>query len=230
MQVRSRSLPFKPRVSGDQRRSVIELAGARLFAERGYDGTSLAGIAEASGVSRAVVHDHFSSKRELYMHLVAVQGAELLRRVQEVAPGPASDPGIGMSRRIEAFFGWVEERPVGWRLLFCDSPSDAELAAAHHRAHNQATLGIAALLGRAAVAQGRPIAPRRAEMLAVALKQATNGLAAWWYEHREVPRREVVAAAMDICWQGLRALSDGDRWIDDCHERINEGSSDERAG
>jgi len=216
MQVSSsrRSLPFKPRVSGDERRSVIEGAGARLFAERGYDATSLVAIAEVSHVSRAVVYDHFSSKRELYVHLVAVQGAELLRRVQEVASEPACDPGAGMSASIDAFFGWVEEHPQGWRLLFCDTPSDPELSAAHGRAHDQATLGIAALLAQAGVDQGRPLSPRRAQMLAVALKQATNGLAAWWYEHREVPRHEVVAAAMDVCWQGLRALSDGDRWID----------------
>ncbi len=160
------------------------------------------------------MYDHFSSKRELYMHLVSIQGADLLRRVQEVAAEPASDPAVGMSRSIGAFFGWVEEHPLEWRLLFCDTPSDAELAAAHRRARDQATVGIATLLAQAAVGQGRPIAPRRAEMLAVALKQATNGLAAWWYEHRDVPRHEVVAAAMDACWQGLRALSDGDRWLD----------------
>ncbi len=214
MQVSVRALPFKPRVSGDERRSVIERAAARLFAERGYDGTSLLSIAAVAGVSRAVVYDHFSSKRELYTHLVTVEGAELLRQVQEVASEPASDPAEGMSRSIDAFFGWMQEHPLGWRLLFCDSPTDAELAASHRGAHDQATVAIAALLAQAALAQGRPIEPRRAEMLAVALKQATNGLASWWYEHREVPRDQVVAAAMDVCWQGLRALGDGDRWID----------------
>jgi TetR/AcrR family transcriptional regulator len=48
----------------------IETAARRLFANRGYAGTSMAEIAAAAGVSKATVFHHFRSKRTLYESLV----------------------------------------------------------------------------------------------------------------------------------------------------------------
>lgn len=49
----------------------VEAAARRLFASRGYAGTSMAGIAAAAGVSKATVFHHFGSKRRLYDALLA---------------------------------------------------------------------------------------------------------------------------------------------------------------
>ena len=48
----------------------IESAARRLFANRGYAGTSMAEIAVAAGVSKATVFHHYCSKRALYEALV----------------------------------------------------------------------------------------------------------------------------------------------------------------
>ena len=48
----------------------IESAARRLFAARGYSGTSMAEIAAAAGVSKATVFHHYRSKRELYEALL----------------------------------------------------------------------------------------------------------------------------------------------------------------
>jgi TetR/AcrR family transcriptional regulator len=48
----------------------IETAARRLFANRGYAGTSMAGIASAAGVSKATVFHHYGNKRALYEALV----------------------------------------------------------------------------------------------------------------------------------------------------------------
>jgi len=48
----------------------IESAARRLFAARGYAGTSMAEIAAAAGVSKATVFHHYRSKRELYEALL----------------------------------------------------------------------------------------------------------------------------------------------------------------
>ena len=48
----------------ETRRAILDAAG-RLFAERGYVATSFDAIAEAAGVGRATVFDHFASKAEL---------------------------------------------------------------------------------------------------------------------------------------------------------------------
>ena len=48
----------------------IESAARRLFASRGYAGTSMAEIAAAAGVSKATVFHHYRSKRALYEALL----------------------------------------------------------------------------------------------------------------------------------------------------------------
>jgi TetR/AcrR family transcriptional regulator len=48
----------------------IESAARRLFASRGYAGTSMAEVAAAAGVSKATVFHHYRSKRALYEALL----------------------------------------------------------------------------------------------------------------------------------------------------------------
>jgi TetR/AcrR family transcriptional regulator len=49
----------------------IESAARRLFAARGFAGTSMADIAAAAGVSKATVFHHYRTKRGLYEALVS---------------------------------------------------------------------------------------------------------------------------------------------------------------
>ena len=37
-------------------------------------------------------------------------------------------------------------------------------------------------------------------------RSALNGVAAWWWEHREVPRATVARIAADMLWHGIREL------------------------
>jgi hypothetical protein len=50
------------------------------------------------------------------------------------------------------------------------------------------------------------------EMLAELWGSALKGLARWWYDRRDVPRAELVSAAMDTLWVGLERLRTGERW------------------
>jgi TetR/AcrR family transcriptional regulator len=59
--------PARPPAAGARR---IENAARRLFASRGYAGTSMADVAAAAGVSKATVFHHYRSKRALYEALL----------------------------------------------------------------------------------------------------------------------------------------------------------------
>lgn len=61
--------PDRPKTSAPGARR-IESAARRLFASRGYSGTSMAEIAAAAGVSKATVFHHYRSKRALYEALL----------------------------------------------------------------------------------------------------------------------------------------------------------------
>src|SRR5437868_14667102 len=71
------------------RREEVTRTAARLFAERGYHGTSLADLAEAPGMQKASLYHHIDSKEDL-LWAVASGGAEAfhgaLDRVPEGLP------------------------------------------------------------------------------------------------------------------------------------------------
>jgi len=54
------------RMAGEERRHQILAVAVRLFSERGFRGTTTKEIAQAAGVSEAMVFRHFATKEELY--------------------------------------------------------------------------------------------------------------------------------------------------------------------
>ncbi len=73
------------RMPAAQRREVILVAAEETFARSGYHGASLDDIAHAAGVSKALIYEHFDSKRELHGSLLDAQAAEIFRRVEAAA-------------------------------------------------------------------------------------------------------------------------------------------------
>jgi AcrR family transcriptional regulator len=193
-------------------------AAARVFAERGYEAASLDEIAEAAGISKPVIYDHFESKRELHISLLDSHSEEALAFLAErVVGGKTHEEQL--ARGFDAFLEFVETHPYAWRLVFIDPmASDAEIIRAHERIRDRTTQAIAALT--AAEPESRtefdgldPDAAR--ELVALMVKTASNGVAAWWYEHQEVPREVMVQALMSFTWLGVERCEAGDRWRPD---------------
>jgi AcrR family transcriptional regulator len=86
------------------RRARLMDVGRRLFAERGYQGTSTADIAREAECSEAVLYQHFASKQALFLAVLEEQAAGMQRRLEEAAARAGDDPlgGIarGMGRRV----------------------------------------------------------------------------------------------------------------------------------
>jgi hypothetical protein len=57
---------------------------------------------------------------------------------------------------------------------------------------------MAALIGADRISDAAP--RQRKEMKAEMLRTAIGGLASWWYEHPDVPRRRLVDAVMSLGW------------------------------
>ena len=70
---------------GSQRRSELAREAARLFAEKGYHGTSIGDIAEAMGVQKGSVYAHISSKQDLLWE-IASGGASAFHAALDAVP------------------------------------------------------------------------------------------------------------------------------------------------
>ncbi len=91
----------RPRASDHdlKRRAILDRA-AQLFAGRGYTRTSMAEIAEACGVSKALLYHYYENKEQLLFDLLEAHFADLLATVEA-----ADDPSLAPHRRLRALVG-----------------------------------------------------------------------------------------------------------------------------
>ncbi|HYF26903.1 MAG TPA: TetR/AcrR family transcriptional regulator [Baekduia sp.] len=203
------------RLSAAERRAELLRAALDVFAAQGYHGASIDDIARAAGVSKALVFQHFASKRDLHDTLLAEHAGELFRRFRENAErGTTGEERLRGG--VDAFFSFVEEHADAWRALFRDQ-ADPELRPVIDRLQEQAVSVMNA------VALADPERPQPApgqseegfaqdlEMLSRLLSGAVQGLANWWLEHPDVPRAALVDRVVDFCWLGLERLRAGVR-------------------
>jgi len=91
-------------VTAAETRARLLSAGADIFAERGYDGTRVADIAAAAGVSNGALYAHFASKAELLVEALRAHGRRLL------AEAFAADPDRSVTDLLLAIGRWLPRR------------------------------------------------------------------------------------------------------------------------
>jgi AcrR family transcriptional regulator len=207
------SKPARRRLSAIDRRAAILDAALEVFSSRGYHAASIDEIAGEAGISKALIYEHFPSKKELHASLLERHVQEIFERLAESAAGP--DPGeVRLRAGVDAFLEWVETHPRAFRLLFRDN-FEIDVAELLQRLQQQATFAIAGLMASEPIAEVHGVSEteRRlaVEMFAQQLSGAVQSLAIWWQEHPKVKRGFVVDCVMDFAWLGLERVRGGER-------------------
>ncbi len=188
-------------MTGSERRHQLIDIARGLFAERGYDGTSVEEVAQRAGVSKPVVYEHFGGKEGLYAVVVDREMSALLDGVTASLTNNQYRP------RVEAvtlaLLTYIEERTDGYRVLIRDSPQSLS-PGTYSTLFNDAVSQVASIL--AGDFSRRGLDPELAPMYARALVGSVSMTAQWWMEARE-PKKEVVAAHLvNLMWNGLTGL------------------------
>ena len=95
--------PGRP-AGGVDRRAAILVAAREQFAEKGYDGASVRGIARRADVDPALVHHYFGSKEQVFVAAMELpfEPAELLPQVLDGDPEGLGERLVRLFLRIWA--------------------------------------------------------------------------------------------------------------------------------
>ena len=194
-------------MTGTQRRAQLLDVGRQLFAERGYDGTSVEEIAARAGVSKPVVYEHFGGKEGLYAVVVDREVASLLAAFTGALTGDS--PRELLEQATLALLTYVEDCSDGFRILVRESPlgiergggfatiiSDIASQVEHILASQFSRLGFATTL---------------AGLYSQALVGSVALTGQWWLDNRTPGRDEVAAHLVNLSWNGLAHLESAPR-------------------
>ena len=95
----------------------IARAAARLFAERGYDATSVREIVEAAGVAKPTLYYYFRSKEGLAQALLTVPLTNLVATCAE-SSRRWNDPMRCLEQVIEAQYAFCRDDPDRGRFIY----------------------------------------------------------------------------------------------------------------
>lgn len=189
------------RLPAAERRHQLLATALATFAREGYHEASMNDIADAAGVTKPVLYQHFGSKRELFLEVLRDVGGELRGRVREAAVG-APSPHLQVQRGFEAWFRWVDEQRDGFTVLFAgDVRRDPEFVAEASKVERQ----IADLIADLIVVDG--LSEERRRLLAygiVGLGEST--CRRWLAKEIELDADDLAAQVAELAWAGLRGL------------------------
>jgi len=102
------------------RGQLIEVA-TRLFAEHGYEGTSIEAVLAAAGVSRGALYYHFAGKEALFTAVLEAVSDRVTAEVTEIISG-CTDPVDALRTGALGFIDLAGD-PVIQRIMLVDAPS-----------------------------------------------------------------------------------------------------------
>jgi AcrR family transcriptional regulator len=195
-------------MSAANRREVILDAALEEFSSHGFYETSLEGVADRAGISKALIYEHFPSKVDLHEALLRRYRHDLLERVIEGSSTPRT-PEDRLRAGADSFFGFVEDNREPWKLMVRNPIESVG------ESQGQMAQAVAALIHADTPPEVENQYPGeaelRAQMAGEQLVGAMRALAIWWDSHRDVPRVRLVQALMNFAWMGMERLRRGER-------------------
>ena len=118
--------PAYTRLDVDERRRRLLEIGAELFTRQTYDELSMAKIAKAAGISKALLYHYFPSKEAYFVATLEEKANELQQRT---APDPSLEPMEQLSASLNAYLGWIEENAGSYDKLIRNAGAAPEVRA-----------------------------------------------------------------------------------------------------
>jgi len=111
----NRSTPTSRRQTRQVNESAILRAAERVFARAGFEGATMADIADEAGLPKANLHYYFGAKRALYRAVLDAVLHDWLAPLDAITP--EADPRTALRHYIELKMALAAERPHASRVF-----------------------------------------------------------------------------------------------------------------
>lgn len=190
----------RTRMTAAQRREQLLEIARGVFAERGFDGTTVEEIAARADVSKPIVYEHFGGKEGVYAVVVDREVNTLLAMMR--AALTSGRPRELVQQAALALLDYIETSPDGFAIIVRDAPVGSsgtyvtiigdiasrveDILVAEFKEHGFST----------------PLAP----MYAQALVGMVGSTGQWWLDERTLSKQVVAAHLVNLAWHGLSGL------------------------
>jgi AcrR family transcriptional regulator len=219
--------PRRRRVPRAEREQQILAVAEEIFAERGFQATSMDEVSLRVGVSKPMLYEYFNSKEGLLLACVARIRADLQEAtVRAVGSATDAGPRAVLQAGLEAYYDFADRHGRAWAVLLNESvivagPAETAIEAIR----GQQTELMESLLAAWLTEES----PLRIAVFAHALIGASERVARWRLRAGAEPvgARETAATLTDLFWPGFEsAAGNGDRASDEDSDR----NGDDRTG
>jgi len=189
-----------------QRREQLLLVARGIFAERGFQSTTMDDIAKEAGFTKPILYQYFDSKTDLY-HEIVTQTAQKLLSSLDAAVSSVESPRTKIEVAFRVYFDMVVTETDAFRILFIHA-HEGETAAELRKLE----LGLIAFLEPYI---NISISDDHRRQLAAGVVGIAEGAAATWLVQQAAKgwptpapseAERLAARSATLAWGGLRAV------------------------
>ncbi|MDO5499999.1 MAG: TetR/AcrR family transcriptional regulator [Propionibacteriaceae bacterium] len=190
------------RMTGQERREQLIAISRTLFADKGFEGTSIEEIAAKAQVSKPVVYEHFGGKEGIYAVVVDREVLTLLQSIRNSLVEGKSRREL-IERATLALLDYVEGHTDGFRILIRDSG-----VGSNSGSFASILSDVASQVEDILVAEfkARKLDYRAAPLYAQMLVGMVGVTGQWWLDNRKHSKRDVAAHLVNLAWNGMKNL------------------------
>ena len=190
----------RPKAAGfDAQRAAIRDAATRLFADKGYASASVADIAAACGVSKALLYHYYGAKEDL-LYDIAISYVQRLQAIVADVTAQALPPPAQLRQLIARFMHEYEHSAARHRVLV----QDVKYLSRAHRSQVVACERAVVAAFAAAIA---PLAPGAGDAwhkpLAMILFGMINWTFTWLRDDGTLRHEELAPVIADLYLGGI---------------------------
>ncbi len=192
----------RKKLTAAARRAQLIQVGRQVFAEKGYEATSVEEIASRAKVSKPIVYEHFGGKEGLYAVVVDREMEYVIGVISDALS--AGSPRQRAEQAALAFLTWVKDRPDGFAVLTHDAPTTVLSSGGFSSLLNEVAERVSDVFAEAFKQAGYD--PDIAPIYAHALIGMVTLVGQWWSVVRKPSVEKVASHIVALAWMGLRNL------------------------